>query len=215
MKPILIALGFCLALAAPAEASHPPPNGERVCRAYMHGLSVMNDRGALFVKCWNKRIAVRAMDRSRSRSSLRHGSPQGVGTRCEACGRAHRRAYVRRGPARNNARAACSAACSFGEVVSHPAGCPRIAFCGCGAAVEVFGRPIRALWLAREWFRFPRAEPSAGMAAVRAHHVMIIREYLGGGLARVYDANSGRHLTRVHVRSIAGYRIVNPRAMAL
>jgi hypothetical protein len=48
------------------------------------------------------------------------------------------------------------------------------------------------------------------MAAVRAHHVMVIREYLGAGLALVYDANSGRHMTRVHVRSLAGYAIVDP-----
>lgn len=33
-------------------------------------------------------------------------------------------------------------------ILPHPPGCPRRAFCGCGAAVEVFGRPIRSLWLA-------------------------------------------------------------------
>jgi len=97
------------------------------------------------------------------------------------------------------------------EVVAHPAGCPRVAFCGCGAAVEVFGKPIRWLWLAANWLKFPHAEPAAGMAAVRQHHVMIIREYLGGGRALVYDANSGRHLTRVHEVSLRGYSIRNPR----
>jgi hypothetical protein len=98
------------------------------------------------------------------------------------------------------------------QVVAHPAGCPRVAFCGCGAALEVFGQPIRALWLAANWLRFPPAAPSPGMAAVRPHHVMIIRDYLGGGRALVYDANSGGHLTRVHVRSLRGYSIRNPRA---
>jgi hypothetical protein len=86
-----------------------------------------------------------------------------------------------------------------------------VAFCGCGAAVEVFGSPIRGLWLAANWLRFPPAEPGPGMAAVRPHHVMIIRAYLGDGRALVYDANSGGHLTRVHVRSLRGYSIRNPR----
>lgn len=98
------------------------------------------------------------------------------------------------------------------SIVAHPAGCPHVAFCGCGASIEVFGHSIRSLWLAANWFRFPRAEPAAGMAAVRQHHVMVIREYLGNGQAVVYDANSGHHLTRVHVRSLSGYRIVNPKA---
>jgi hypothetical protein len=96
------------------------------------------------------------------------------------------------------------------EVVSHPAGCPRSAFCGCGAAVRIFGHSIRSLWLAANWFRFPRALPAPGMAAVRRHHVMVLEADLGGGYWRVFDANSGHHLTRVHARSIAGYAIVNP-----
>jgi hypothetical protein len=98
-----------------------------------------------------------------------------------------------------------------GQVVAHPAGCPRVAFCGCGAAVEVFGSPVRALWLAVNWLKFPPAAPGPGMAAVRPHHVMIIRAYLGDDRALVYDANSGGHLTRVHVRSLRGYSIRNPR----
>lgn len=96
-------------------------------------------------------------------------------------------------------------------VVEHPAGCPRRAFCGCGAAVHVFGRPVRDLWLAANWFRFPRAMPAPGMAAVRRHHVFIIEAVLDRGLVLAYDANSGHHATRIHARSIAGYVIVNPR----
>jgi hypothetical protein len=98
-----------------------------------------------------------------------------------------------------------------GQVLPHPAGCPRVAFCGCGASVEAFGRSVRALWRAAAWLAFPPAAPAPGMAAVRAHHVMIIRQYLGDDRALVYDANSGGHLTRVHVVSLRGYRIRNPR----
>ena len=97
-----------------------------------------------------------------------------------------------------------------GEVVAHPASCPRVAFCGCGAAVRVFGHSVRELWLAANWFRFPRVAPAPGMAAVRAHHVFVLEADLGGGVWQVYDANSGHHATRVHPRSIAGYTIVNP-----
>lgn len=98
------------------------------------------------------------------------------------------------------------------QVVAHPTGCPSRAFCGCGAAVEVFGSPIRSLWLAANWFRFPRAAPAAGMVAVRRHHVFVLRSHLGGDTWLAFDANSGRHLTRIHARSIAGYTIVNPRS---
>jgi hypothetical protein len=103
-------------------------------------------------------------------------------------------------------------AASVGEIVSHPAGCPRSAFCGCGAAVRLFGHSVRSLWLAANWFRFPRAAPAPGMAAVRRHHVMVLEADLGNGVWQVFDANSGHHLTRVHARSIAGYVIVNPRS---
>lgn len=96
-------------------------------------------------------------------------------------------------------------------VVAHPAGCPARAFCGCGAAVRVFGSPIRSLWLAANWFKFPRSAPAAGMVAVRRHHVFVLEAHIGGDTWQVYDANSGRRLTRIHARSIAGYTIVNPR----
>ena len=95
-------------------------------------------------------------------------------------------------------------------VVSHPYGCPSRAFCGCGAAVRIFGHPIRSLWLAANWFRFPRAAPAPGMAAVRRHHVFVLEQHLSGNVWEVYDANSGGHATRIHARSIAGYAIVNP-----
>ncbi len=98
------------------------------------------------------------------------------------------------------------------QIVAHPAGCPARAFCGCGAALEVFGRNIRELWLAANWFKFPRAEPAPGMVAVRRHHVFVIREVRAPGLVLAYDPNSGRGLTRIHLRSLRGYVVVNPRA---
>lgn len=97
-------------------------------------------------------------------------------------------------------------------VVAHPPGCPSRAFCGCGAAVRVFGSPRRDLWTARAWFRFARTMPKPGAVAVRKHHVFVLERHIGGDLWQVYDANSGRGLTRVHARSIAGYVIVDPRA---
>ena len=100
----------------------------------------------------------------------------------------------------------------FGDTqfINHPAGCPRIAFCGCGAAVEIFGRPIRELWLAANWFRFPRAFAAPGMVAVRQHHVFVIREVHGDGTVLAYDANSGGHRTRVHTVSLRGYSVRDP-----
>lgn len=97
------------------------------------------------------------------------------------------------------------------SVVAHPSGCPSRAFCGCGTAVRLLGAPVRALWLARAWFKFPRAEPAPGMAAVRNGHVFAIEQVLGGGKVLAYDPNSGGRRTRIHVRSLAGYTVVNPR----
>ena len=97
------------------------------------------------------------------------------------------------------------------EVVPHPAGCPARAFCGCGAAVRVFGSPVRSLWLAANWYRFPRAMLAPGTVAVRRHHVFVVEQVLGGNMVMAYDANSGRHATRIHARSVAGYTIVAPR----
>jgi hypothetical protein len=97
------------------------------------------------------------------------------------------------------------------RVVEHPSGCPRRQFCGCGTAMRIFGAPIRSLWLAANWFRFPRASAAAGMVAVRRHHVFAIEQVLGAGRVLAYDPNSGRGLTRIHATSLAGYTVVNPR----
>jgi hypothetical protein len=103
-------------------------------------------------------------------------------------------------------------------IVAHPAGCPWRAFCGCGAVERlkaVWGVALkkpRELWLAANWFRFPRSAPAPGMVAVRRHHVFVLEQHLGGDKWLAFDANSGGHRTRIHARSIAGYVIVNPRA---
>lgn len=98
-----------------------------------------------------------------------------------------------------------------GEIIQHPAGCPVRLFCGCGASIEAFGRSIRDLWLVANWYRFPRAEPAAGRAVLwGTRHVAIIRQYYGDGTATLYDANSGRGLTRIHRIRIAGLAVVDP-----
>jgi hypothetical protein len=102
------------------------------------------------------------------------------------------------------------AAQSGAQIVAHPSGCPSRLFCACGAAVRVFGSPIRSLWAAAIWFKFPRAAPAPGMVAVRSHHVFVLEADLGNGLWQVYDANSGGGATRIHARSLAGYAVVNP-----
>ncbi len=105
-----------------------------------------------------------------------------------------------------------AALADLGAIQPHPPGCPGRAFCGCGASVRIFGHSVRSLWLAAAWYRFPRSAPAPGTVAVRRHHVMVLEADMGGGIWRVYDANSGGHATRVHARSIAGYTIVSPRA---
>lgn len=98
------------------------------------------------------------------------------------------------------------------QIVGHPGGCPTRAFCGCGTALHIFGRHVRDLWLARNWFRFPRAAPAPGMVAVRRHHVFAIVEVHDDGTVTAYDPNSGGRKTRLHRRSLAGFVVVNPRA---
>lgn len=95
-------------------------------------------------------------------------------------------------------------------VGGRPAGCPS-SFCGCGAALRVFGRIVPELNLASNWLRFPRTSPAAGMVAARRGHVFVLEQHLGGDVWMAYDANSGGHATRIHARSLRGYTIVNPR----
>jgi hypothetical protein len=108
--------------------------------------------------------------------------------------------------------AAFLALISHGEgIVPHPSGCPPIQFCGCGVSVRVFGHPVRDLYAASAWRRFPRAKAGPGMVAIwGSRHVAYIISVDGDGEATLYDPNSGGHATRVHRRSLAGATIVNP-----
>lgn len=96
------------------------------------------------------------------------------------------------------------------QMLPHPAGCPGRQFCGCGAAVEVFGSPRRDLWLAANWLRFPRTAPAPGMVAARHGHVFVLKVQRADGTWLVADFNSGGHASRLHVRPLSGYTIVNP-----
>jgi hypothetical protein len=49
------------------------------------------------------------------------------------------------------------------------------------------------------------------MVAVRRGHVFAIIENKGNGKVVAYDPNSGHHGTRIHVRSLSGFKVVNPR----
>lgn len=102
---------------------------------------------------------------------------------------------------------------NYGQVLNylpHPSGCPPIVFCGCGAAVDLFGHSIRSLWLARNWYRFPRTYAASEMVGVRPHHVLILESPVEGGRWIVRSYNSGGHQSRRMIMSIAGYTIVNP-----
>jgi hypothetical protein len=93
-----------------------------------------------------------------------------------------------------------------------PAGCPR-QYCGCGTSIKLFGKIRPELNLAANWVRkFPRTAAAPGMAAARSGHVMLLMEPVAGDKWKVWDANSGGGLTRIHVRSIRGFVIVNPQA---
>lgn len=98
------------------------------------------------------------------------------------------------------------------QILPHPAGCPRSLFCGCGVAQRLLGKTVTrgGLAIAANWGGFPRAACAPGMAAVRRGHVFAIEECLPGNKTVAYDPNSGGGLTRRHVRSLAGYQIVNP-----
>lgn len=97
-------------------------------------------------------------------------------------------------------------------IMPHPPGCPQRAFCGCGVSLFVFGKAVAqgGLAIAAEWLRFPRAEPGPGMVAARRGHVFAILKNLGRGKVLAYDPNSGRHQTRIHVRSLRGFAVVDP-----
>lgn len=109
---------------------------------------------------------------------------------------------------------------SKAEIVgSRPAECHiRIAgrlipYCMCALSVKIFGKVIPDLNLAANWpKRFPKARPEPGMVAARPGHGFQLLAHVRGDVWKVWDANSGGGLIRIHERSIAGYQIVNPHA---
>lgn len=93
----------------------------------------------------------------------------------------------------------------------HPNGCPRSAFCGCGAAVRIFGTPRRDLWPVSAWYRFPRSFPAAGMVGIpHAHHVYVLEYQVSGSQWMTSDFNSGGHMSRRQVQDVSRVTIVNP-----
>ena len=83
-------------------------------------------------------------------------------------------------------------------VGGRPARCPS-SYCGCGAALRVFGRVVPELNLAANWLRFPRTSPAPGMVAARHGHVFVLEQHVGDDMWMAYDPNSGGHATRIHV----------------
>lgn len=95
--------------------------------------------------------------------------------------------------------------------LNHPKGCPKTLFCGCGTAVEIFGAPIRALWVAANWFRFPKAQPAPGMVAVRKHHVFKIEKVLDNNTVIARNHNGTNHKSYIQVMTLNGYSVRNPK----
>lgn len=93
----------------------------------------------------------------------------------------------------------------------HPPGCPHRAFCACGAAYKVFGKPTRELWPARAWYRFKRSVAAHMKVGVKPHHVVVLDRPASGHKWWVYDYNSGGHKSRYHIISIIGFTIVDPK----
>ena len=100
-------------------------------------------------------------------------------------------------------------------VGGRPPGCPH-RFCGCEASLYVFGEIRKDLNLAANWARkFPRTQPAPGMVAARSGHVFVLMSHVEGNQWLVHDGNSGGGKSRRHVRSIAGYAVVNPHASSV
>ena len=90
-----------------------------------------------------------------------------------------------------------------------PSGCPH-RYCGCALA-RYLGINDKRLNRAWNWAKlFPRASAGPGMAVVWRGHVAMIEHMVSDKEAMLRDYNSGRGLSRLHVRSIRGAVIVNP-----
>ena len=97
----------------------------------------------------------------------------------------------------------------------HPRDCPHIAFCSCGAAVDVYGGSglqYRNLWPSCAWFsgRFARVAPAPNMVAGHCGHVFVLKQHISGTVWLVADYNSGEHRSRLHARDIGRSKVVDP-----
>lgn len=99
------------------------------------------------------------------------------------------------------------------QPLNHPPGCPPTNFCGCGTAFEVFGKAIKELFLAANWFKFPPANPAPGMIAVRngGGHVFKIEKVLGPNTVLARNHNGKGHKSYIQVMTLAGYSVRNPK----
>lgn len=102
------------------------------------------------------------------------------------------------------------------EVIStlpHPPGCPRTAFCACGAAVELFGSAIRSLWPVSAWRKYPRdiARPD-NVVFEHYSHLSVLKRQVSGTVWEVHNYNGNKHQSSVQRKDIAGLEVRNPHA---
>jgi uncharacterized protein (TIGR02594 family) len=78
-----------------------------------------------------------------------------------------------------------------------PSGCPS-AWCGCWLSLEVFGKNIRELWLAKNWLKFRHTSPSVGSVAVMSRrgggHVGIVTAFDEKGNPIIKSGNHGHRV---------------------
>ena len=98
------------------------------------------------------------------------------------------------------------------QAVPRPEGCPATLYCGCGVSVRVYGHPVRELYAAASWRRFPKASCAPGHVAVwGTAHVAYILSCGRDGTAELYDPNGGQGRTWIHRRELPNL-IVEPPA---
>lgn len=139
-----------------------------------------------------------------------NAKPQKKHSSNNAYSQQHRAQYHRIAVKRHSPRRVRVVASRNVKMISRPAVCPPRAYCGCGAAVKVFGKSVRSLWPSSAWLRFPRAAPGHMKVAARRGHVFVIDYMIDSRTAMAWDFNSGRGQSRYHARSITGFTIVDP-----
>ncbi len=82
------------------------------------------------------------------------------------------------------------------------------------ASLHIFGRIIPDAQCREQLAALLKPVPAPGMVAARGGHVFVLERHIRGKHCLVHDSNSGRHRTRIHSRSIAGFKIVNPHRFA-